>query len=127
MAGAAITERSVRRKMNFRRIHITGASGTGTTTLGQALTSRLGYAFLDADDYFWEATSPPFQTKRAKEDRLRMVTDAITRSSSFILSGSICGWGQTVEDYFDLIVYLYIPSPLRLARLREREISRYGK
>ena len=31
-----------------------------------------------------------------------------------------------MEDCFDLIVYLYIPSPVRLARLRERENSRYG-
>src|SRR3989442_9843753 len=113
--------------MNFRRIHITGASGAGTTTLGQALASRLGYAFLDADDYFWESTNPPFQTKRTKEDRLRMLADAISRSPSFVLSGSICGWGHAVEDCFDLIVYVHIPSRLRLARLREREIVRNGK
>jgi len=109
------------------RIHITGASGSGTTTLGCALASRLGYTFLDADDYFWETTKPPFQTKRTKEDRLRMVADAIAHSPSFVLSGSICGWGQALEDCFDLIVYLYVPAPVRLARLREREMSRYGK
>jgi adenylate kinase family enzyme len=113
--------------MKFGRIHITGASGSGTTTLGRALASRLGYTFLDADDYYWESTSPPFQTKRKKEDRLRMAIDATSRSPRFILTGSICGWGRSVEDCFDLIVYLYIPSMLRLARLREREIVRYGK
>ena len=116
-----------RRKMNFRRIHITGASGTGTTTLGRALASHLGYAFLDADDYFWKSTNPPFQTKRTREDRLRMVADARSRSPHCILSGSIVGWGRSVEDCFDLIVYLYIPSTVRLARLREREMSRYGR
>jgi len=112
--------------MNFRRIHITGAAGAGTTTLGQALASRVGYAFLDADDYYWEFTNPPFQTKRPKEERLRLVVEATSRTPSFILSGSIVGWGRSVEDCFDLIVYLYIPSPVRLARLRERENSRYG-
>jgi adenylate kinase family enzyme len=113
--------------MNSRRIHITGASGTGTTTLGRALASRLGSVFLDADDYFWESTHPPFQTKRPKEERLRLVVDAMTHSASFVLAGSICGWGRSVEDGFDLIVFLSLPAPLRLARLREREMVRYGK
>jgi len=113
--------------MRFRRIHITGASGSGTTTLGRALASRLEYTFLDADDYYWESTNPPFEKKRQPEDRLRMIVEATSTSPGFVLSGSICGWGRPVEDCFDLIVYLYIPSTLRLARLRDREIVRHGK
>lgn len=113
--------------MKFRRILITGASGAGSTTLGQALAARFGYVFLDADDYFWESTNPPYQKKQRKEERLRLVEDATSRSPNFILSGSVVGWGRSFEDCFDLIVYLYIPSPLRLARLQEREINRFGR
>jgi hypothetical protein len=35
------------------RILITGASGTGTTTLGGALAQQLNCGFFDADDYYW--------------------------------------------------------------------------
>lgn len=41
-------------------IHITGASGSGTTTLGRALAQALGWRYLDADRYYWLPTSPPF-------------------------------------------------------------------
>lgn len=41
-------------------IHILGASGAGTSTLGQALEQTYGFKWLDTDDYFWMPTNPPF-------------------------------------------------------------------
>ena len=35
------------------KIHILGASGSGTTTLAQALSTVLHNTHLDTDDYFW--------------------------------------------------------------------------
>src|SRR5690606_16952708 len=35
------------------RLHITGACGAGSSTLGQALATELGAAFIEADDIFW--------------------------------------------------------------------------
>jgi len=37
----------------IQRIHILGASGSGTTTLGRALAERLQCPHFDTDDYFW--------------------------------------------------------------------------
>ena len=50
-------------------IHIFGASGSGTTTLGAKICDELGYKLLDVDDYFWLPTNPPFTQKRATEER----------------------------------------------------------
>lgn len=36
-----------------KRIHILGASGVGTSTLGKALADKLNYCHLDTDDYYW--------------------------------------------------------------------------
>lgn len=33
-------------------IHIYGASGSGTSTLGRKISEELGYKFMDTDDYF---------------------------------------------------------------------------
>ena len=38
-------------------IHIYGASGSGTSTLGRALADALGLVLMDSDDYFWQPTS----------------------------------------------------------------------
>lgn len=43
-----------------------------------------------------------------------------------MLSGSLCGWGDMFIPLFDLVVFLWVPSPVRLARLKERERRRYG-
>lgn len=44
------------------RIYITGASGTGTSSLALALASKLQINHLESDDIFWENTDPPFTT-----------------------------------------------------------------
>jgi cytidylate kinase len=54
-------------------IHIYGASGSGTSTLGRFLSEQLGYIFMDTDDYFWLPTNPKYTKKREKTDRLQMI------------------------------------------------------
>jgi adenylate kinase family enzyme len=46
--------------MKLCRIHITGASGAGVSTLGCALADALAIPHHDTDDYFWQPTSPPY-------------------------------------------------------------------
>jgi adenylate kinase family enzyme len=108
------------------KVHITGASGSGTTTLGQALAQALSSRHLDADYYFWQPTTPPYQEKRAQADRLALLSADMQSAPDIVLSGSVVGWGQEIEDAFDLIVFLYLPASIRIERLRQREITIYG-
>jgi adenylate kinase family enzyme len=41
------------------RVHVLGASGSGTTTLARALANHWSVPHADADDYFWVPTDPP--------------------------------------------------------------------
>jgi adenylate kinase family enzyme len=108
------------------RIHILGASGSGTTTLGMTLSGRFGYAHLDTDDYFWEPTDPPFQGPRARHERQTMLAAAMDAHPRWVLSGSLCGWGDIFIPRFDLVIFLWVPTEIRCARLRERERHRFG-
>lgn len=47
-------------------IHIYGASGSGTSTLGRKICDELGYKFMDSDDYFWMPTIPQYLKKRER-------------------------------------------------------------
>jgi adenylate kinase family enzyme len=107
-------------------IHITGASGSGATTLGAALARELLLRHADADNYYWLPTSPPFKEKRNAIDRLALLRKDLHSEPGVVLSGSIYGWGSEVEDAFDLVVFLYLPAAIRVERLRRREIERYG-
>ena len=108
------------------RIHIVGASGAGTTTLGRTLAARLGAAHLDTDDFFWVPTDPPFQKIRERAERQALLGEALDRQPAWVLSGSLCGWGDIFIPRFDLVVFLWLEPAIRLARLRARELERYG-
>jgi adenylate kinase family enzyme len=76
----------------IHRIHILGASGSGTTTLGRALAARLLCPHFDADDYFWLPTDPPYTHQRERTERQQLLMDDLTAQEQWVLSGSLCGW-----------------------------------
>ena len=112
--------------MRWQKIHITGASGSGTTSLGRALAARLGVPFFDSDDFFWKPTSPPYQEKRSPKERLALILNELQQNESHILSGSICRWDPPLEKSFDAVVYLSVRTEVRIARLEEREQAEVG-
>ena len=59
------------------RIHVTGASGSGTSTLGRALAKHLDFTHLDADDFYWQPTLPPYTAKRNSVERLALLASAL--------------------------------------------------
>jgi len=163
----------------YRRINIVGAPGSGTSTLACALATEIGGRFIDADDFYWKPTDPPFRDKVDAPARLSALlsamagtaagaepesgavpgsdafaveaadavepadADAVAGSDSgtdsslasspssapspAIVAGSVCGWGAPLEDAFDLVVFLSLPTALRMQRIEARELARYGR
>jgi adenylate kinase family enzyme len=108
------------------RLHIFGASGTGVSTLGEALGTALGFPYFDSDAYFWEATDPPFTVRRPPARRDARLAHDLAGHHSWLVGGSIVGWGEQWLAAFDLVVFLWLPPALRLQRLHQREHARYG-
>lgn len=107
-------------------IHILGASGSGTTTLGRAISERFGHMQLDTDDYFWIPTDPPYAKKRDSSERRRLMKEHIRLYKRCVISGSLCGWGDFLIPRFDLVIRLEAPAEARLERLEKREYARFG-
>ena len=112
--------------MEAVRVHVFGASGSGTTTLGRTLAERLGVRFFDGDDYFWQATEPPFTVQRPRDERAALLLRDVTGAGEWVLSGSMIGWGDALVSDFTLAVYLRIPPDVRMQRIAMRERERYG-
>lgn len=113
--------------MQNRRIHVMGASGAGVTTLGRALATALALPHHDTDDYFWQPTTPPYQTQRPAADRLRLMREIFVPRSGWVLSGSVSEWANEIIARFDLVVFVQTAHEVRLQRLRVREAIHFGK
>jgi adenylate kinase family enzyme len=111
----------------IHRIHILGASGSGTTTLGRALAARLQCPHFDADDYFWVPTDPPYTQQRARTKRAQLLMGDLTAQDAWVVSGSLCGWGDVAIPLFELVVFLSIAHDRRMERLHRREQARFGE
>ena len=112
--------------MKCEIIHIVGASGAGTTTLGQAFEREYGYKWLDTDGFFWEPTDPPFENSLPREERIGLMSAAIQKHPKCVISGSLCGWGDVFIPQFDLVVFVDTPTDIRIERLKNRESERFG-
>ena len=107
-------------------IHIYGASGSGTSTLGRFIAEQLGYAFMDTDDYFWLPTKPMYIKKREKAERLQMMEKDILNSDKVVISGSLVDWGDDLIPYFTSVVRVVTDKNVRIERLKNREKKQFG-
>ncbi|MBP1853306.1 AAA family ATPase [Rhizobium halophytocola] len=110
----------------MKRIHILGASGSGTSTLGAALGRHLGIPHVDSDSIYWLPTDPPFVEPRALEERHAMLRELLPADGHWIFSGSALKWAEPIEPYYDLVVFLQLDHDTRMSRILKREKARYG-
>ena len=110
--------------MQRSKVHVMGASGSGTSTLARALADHWSVPHADADDYFWVPTDPPYVRKRDEAARVSLMREVFVPREAWVLSGSMTGWGEAVVDECDAIVFLTLDPDERLRRLEAREVHR---
>jgi shikimate kinase len=99
------------------RVLLTGMSGAGKSTLLDVLARR-GHLTVDTDYGGWEVAP-------ARWDERRM--DALLASHSTL---AVCGTAENqgrFYDRFEHVVYLLVPLPVLLERLRMRTNNPYGQ
>ncbi|MGY1844785.1 AAA family ATPase [Modestobacter sp. SYSU DS0875] len=110
--------------MRRSRLHVMGASGSGTTTLARALADHWAVPHADADDYFWVPSTPPYVDKRPVEERLALMRSVFVPREAWVLSGSVLSWGEGIVAQCDAVVFLTLDPDERLRRLEAREAAR---
>lgn len=108
------------------RIHVFGASGSGTSTLGSVLAARLSVQYFDADNYYWQPTEPPYTLKNPPEKRVERLLKDMAEAKNWVLSGSVVSWGDAFIPLFSLAIFVTLPQEIRMQRLSRRERQRYG-
>jgi len=107
-------------------IIINGAAGAGKTTLAGELAKRLDFRHLDLDDYYYSRESE-FAGLRPRDEIRKLLKIDLEKYPRFVMSGTI---GSILWDFvnplFDLAVLLYVPTEIRLERVKARAYERFG-
>ncbi|KAL2069916.1 hypothetical protein VTL71DRAFT_14595 [Oculimacula yallundae] len=118
------------RNMSATRLHLLGASGSGVTTLGTNLSRALSIPVFDVDEYYWILTDPPFTAKRSIPERISILKPLLARAQEehggWILAGSMCGWIAEFMEDIEHVIFVDLPTEVRMSRLKERESKRHG-
>lgn len=109
------------------KILVMGAPGAGTSTIGRVVAERFGLSFIDIDDIVWFTEDAlRYKRKRNIDHRKRFLIEQLEKCSGWVLSGSICGWGDFLIRDFELVIHLNADSVVRAERIHRREVERYG-
>jgi adenylate kinase family enzyme len=107
------------------KIQVIGASGSGKSTLCKYISEKSGIYWIDTDKYLWKDSS--FTENNSIEARFRMYNDDISNHQDYVVSGSVHSWNPEGFNDRDLLVLLIIDEEIRMNRVYNRELSRFGE
>lgn len=105
-------------------IQLLGAAGSGKSTLGRAISSITGLPLLQSDRYLWQ--DDEFTRMRPPEEARSLLRSDLERYPNFILDGGVHRWLPMGALRPDLLVLIRLEHETRMARLRQRELDRFG-
>ena len=110
-----------------KRIHIFGATGSGTSSIGKAVCAQIGYKHFDSDNYLWLPTEEPYTAMRSADKYINLMGNDLSNNDKWILSGHVSF--DLMDVYlplYELVVFVYVPTNTRIERIKKREYERYG-
>ncbi len=107
-------------------IIIIGLNGSGKSTISRELAGLLNYKRMDVEDYYFLDSDIPYSKSRTLEEVKQLMLDDIKIYRNYVFSSVGCNWGYEINSTYKLAVLLYAPLQVRLERIKQREITRFG-
>ncbi|MDR1263581.1 MAG: AAA family ATPase [Oscillospiraceae bacterium] len=107
-------------------IIVFGANGSGKTTLGRELARILGFKHMDHETYAFAESEIPYTNERSHDEKIKLMLADIYKSHGFVLSSVTGDFGKEIESLYDFAVYIEAPLELRIDRVAQRNIERFG-
>lgn len=88
----------------------------------------MGIAFLDIDEYIWRNdTVIPYTVMYSKEEKIKNLMEAVHTTKEFVMAGSMNSFHEYFDQFFLLAVYLTANAEIRMNRVHERELKKFGE
>jgi thymidylate kinase len=81
---------------------------------------------MDVEDYYFLDSDIPYTKSRTHEEVKQLMLDDIKTYHKYVLSSVGCDWGSEIVATFKLAILLSAPLQVRLERIKQREIARFG-
>lgn len=127
-------------------ILLCGLNGSGKSTLNHALAKAVGYAELDAEDYYFpnqkkarlaalkadenieiqQEAEIPFTNPVSKAEVERSLLADIGITPKFILSCVKADWTPEILSQVAVVFHIIAPPDVRAERIVSREVRRFG-
>lgn len=127
-------------------IAVIGLNGSGKSTLAHALADALGLFEMDVEDYYFPEQrrsrrellehkaridtgylrAQPFSASRTGEEVQAALLSDIKAHPGFVLSCVELRWDAELLAAIDLVFFLRTPVDVRRARMKDRDVRRFG-
>lgn len=107
-------------------IAVVGGNGSGKSTFGKALADMLGYKYIDVETYAFRDSAVPYSEPRPVSEVRKMIFGDIQKHGDFVLSSVGGDMGEEINALYKTIVYIQAPLDVRMERVKQRAIDRFG-
>ena len=107
-------------------ICVCGLNGSGKTTLASALAKELNFKHMDIEQYYFTSTDNPYASSRTREEVERLLLADIEKNPCFVFSAVNGDMIPEINKNYSLVVYLDVPLDMRMKRIRQRVIAKFG-
>ncbi len=107
-------------------ICVCGLNGSGKTTLAGALAKELNFTHMDIEQYYFTSAQNPYASSRTKEEVERLLLEDIKKNPCFVFSAVYGNMTPEINENYTLVVYLDVPLDVRMKRIRQRAIDKFG-
>ena len=107
-------------------ICVCGLNGSGKTTFAEALAKELNVKHMDIEQYYFTSADNPYASSRTREEVERLLLEDMKQNPDFVFSAVNGNMNSEINEKYSLVVYLDAPLDIRMKRIRQRAVEKFG-
>ena len=109
-------------------IIVCGLNGCGKSTLGSALAEKLGYHFMDIENFYFDDSvgDTSYLSPRPRGEVERLLSLAVLQHDHFVLAAVKGAYTDVLVKSYKYAILIEVPKEIRMQRIRRRSLCKFG-